>query len=118
MPKNIHLGHKYSDSNPEASESDEPEEHFPYVFISDIEGLESLPEKGTITFDYVLRERSTRKTERKGNMKEATSMELELHSIVEAKAGDKDPPKAKPKKTPREEVEEVFSGLDKKDAYS
>lgn len=109
MAKKIPLGHKpevYSDdavSVPEAST-----EYFPHVYISDVSGLEALPNKGTVTFEYVLKERTKRNTERGGTSEEHTDVELDLKSIVDYAAA-KEP---KEKKSPREEVEEVFSGLD------
>lgn len=106
--KTIHLGRKAEAPPPGADyipDSDQPgpEEFFPSLYMHDIEGLEALPQKGTITLSYEVIERS--ETVRKGD--KSSSVELEVREIVDYSGSTNER-----KKTTREEVEEVFSELD------
>lgn len=108
--KKIDLGRKYGDDMPISPlESDPDEKHYPIAYIEGVDGLSGIPEKGIVTFEYVLRERSERTIERGGKKKKSTNVDLELKSIVDYKKKGSQDKKAK---TDREEVEEVFSELD------
>lgn len=86
--------------------SEPPEESYPSLYLSDIEGIESLPEEGEAVIRY--KRRSITETEREG--KESCSVELEIQAI---KPSGKKTPDSHRKPADSEMEDAIDEGLDR-----
>lgn len=78
FPIHVELGKKSDMNSPVAPPMDKSDrKYYPTVYISDVRGLEKLPEKGCILVDY--RRRSLTINQRDGES--TCSVELELRTI-------------------------------------
>lgn len=79
FPIHIELGKRPNSTSPiqVRDEMPSPKKYYPTLFISDVEGLEQLPEKGCILIDYKRRSLSIREE----GGKTSASVELEIRTM-------------------------------------
>ena len=78
FPIHVELGKKFNDSLPGMLMKNSKKEHYPTLYIGDVEGLENLPEEGCILVDFKRRSLSIHKREGKNP---TCSVELEIRTI-------------------------------------
>jgi len=82
FPIHIELGSKRPDmfgvSNMKSNKEDKPKKVYPRLFLSNVEGLEKLPEEGCMLVDFKIKNMSVSKNDED---EPNTTVELEIHTI-------------------------------------